>query len=167
MDISVREMIDQMIARAEKQKRDTSRREIRKKSPYSDCINEFISSVPELEIYKSQGLTEAFVTRSTLVRHIDPQFVDPKTGKTNLERMKKGDPPIDRITGNVIELHHISQRFDGPFAELPRNIHTGTAYNSTLHTDMSVSSWRQDKNKEKKFQKEKAEYWTKRAKEFV
>lgn len=167
MDISVREMIDQMIARAEKQKRDTSRREIRKKSPYSDCINEFISSVPELEIYKSQGLTEGFITRPSLMMKIDLDYVAPGLKKSNKERMMKGDPPYDHVTGEVIELHHMRQDFDAPFAELPHSIHIGSKYNSTLHHIKRNDSWRCDKKKEAQFQKQKKEYWKKRIEDMI
>ncbi|MBG7619679.1 HNH/ENDO VII family nuclease [Herbaspirillum sp. AP02] len=53
---------------------------------------------------------------------IDPERVDAKTGKTNLELMQAGRAPIGS-DGNPINLHHMLQSQDGPIAEVTQSFH--------------------------------------------
>ena len=78
-------------------------------------------------------------------------------GKTNLERMKLGKPPLD-ADGNPIELHHIGQKSDAPLAELTRGEHRGNGNDNVLHDKLKES----EINRED-FGKERKEYWKARA----
>ncbi|EIT87216.1 YobL, partial [Fictibacillus macauensis ZFHKF-1] len=61
---------------------------------------------------------------------IDYMRIDPKTGKTNLQLMKKGRAPIWQ-DGTAIELHHLIQREPGSMVELPGTMHK--EYYKILH----------------------------------
>ena len=91
---------------------------------------------------------------------IDPKYVDPRTGKTNLELMQSGRAPIGP-DGNPINLHHMTQSQTGPIAELTQTFHQKNS--STIHINGSdipsginraeFSIWRRD-------------YWKNRANDF-
>lgn len=132
-------------------------REINSISPYSANINKYIRRPEELEIYKSSNLIETVITRRTLIYPIDISFKY-GGGISNLERMLNGDAPRDALTGEIIELHHIGQRFDSPFAELPRLTHCGTKTYRLLH-DASIESWRINKRLITLTQQESIRYW--------
>lgn len=135
-------------------------RSISELSPYSTDINRYINTIDELKIYTSQKLVEAFLTRNTLLYPIDPNFCD-KQGVSNLHKMLQGNHPCDHITGEVIELHHIGQQFNSPFAELPHTIHSSNKTYSILHCS-NIKSWRGNKDFVKQTNNEISEYWKKR-----
>ena len=122
------------------------RAEIEERSEYSQEVNDHIHSVEELEVYQRAGLHEQEVDgRKCLVRDdIDPDFVDPKTLKTNRQLMAEGRAPVDAKTGCTIELHHIGQEYDSPLAELTSDEHDD--FTSVLHTK-ETDSWRSDEKK--------------------
>ncbi len=127
---------------------DAVRIEINENSPYSQEVNDHISSVEELDVYKNAGLVEGEVDgRTCLIREdIDLDYIDPKSGKSNRELMEKGRAPYDKTTGERLELHHIGQEYDSPLAELTEDSQHGDSY-STLHTKEG-ESWRNDSKKE-------------------
>ncbi len=125
-------------------------------SPYSHRINVFIRTTKELQVYMDLNLTEAFITRQALIMDIDPYYCD-ESGETNIEKMLSGKSPIDSVTGDVIDLHHIGQEYDSPFAELPHSIHELGGNYSVLHT--TKSSWRNDKELVKLTTTEISNYW--------
>ncbi len=131
---------------------------IEKKSPYSENVNENISSEEELDIYTDAGLEENQVgDQKALTRDdIDIEQMD-EDGQTNLERMEKGKPPLDK-DGKPIELHHIGQKPDSPLAELKQNEHRGLGNDSVLHDKTQDS-----KIDRQEFNKEKSDYWKARA----
>ena len=131
-------------------------REITSVSPYSADINKYIRHPEELEIYKSCNLTETIITRKTLIYPVDKTYR--YGGLSNLERMLCGESPRDSLTGEAIELHHIGQRFDSPFAELPRLTHCSTKTYRVLH-DASIESWRINKRLITSTQQENIKYW--------
>ncbi len=131
-------------------------REINSVSPYSMDINKHIRRPEELEIYKSCNLIETTITRKTLIYPVDTSHI--YGGISNLERMLSGEPPRDAITNEIIELHHIGQRFDSPFAELPRLTHCSTKTYRLLH-DASIESWRINKRLITLTQQESIKYW--------
>lgn len=137
--------------------------EINSISPYSDEINKYIRWPAELEIYISCNLTESVITRKTLIYPIDINYK--YGGISNLERMLCGESPRDAFTGEIIELHHIGQKFDSPFAELPRLTHCSTKTYRLLH-DASIESWRINKNLITATQKETIKYWKIRGETF-
>lgn len=98
------------------------------------------------------------------MKDIDYDYVDEKTGMTNRELMAKGRSPIDAKTGEKIELHHIGQDHDSPFAELVENSEHGDGNHSTLHPK-TEGSWRNDPELEKQYAKERRDHWKARSKE--
>lgn len=133
---------------------------IRKNSPYSQQINSHIHSGKELDLYINLNLEETVITRPCLVMDIDPYYCTP-TGETNTERMAMGKPPIDYATGSVIDLHHIGQSYEAPYAELPHSIHDAPGINSTLHSSRAPS-WRNNPKLACEHNKEAAKHWKQR-----
>lgn len=128
----------------------------------SGWSKELISSFrwkEEVEVYKDLKLKEKQVDgRQVLQRgDIDPNFKD-EQGITNKERMENGKAPI--VDGKPVELHHIGQKQDSPFAELTSSVHKENYRN--LH-DVPPQPSQIDR---KSFAKEKADYWKKRAEDF-
>lgn len=135
-------------------------KEALKEKGYSDDVIEAIGSEEEAQIYTDAELECLEVNgKDALVRtDIDLDAKD-DFGKTNLERMESGKPPLDK-NGKPIELHHIGQTADAPLAELTKSEHMYNGNDSILH----------DKSKESEidrtgFQKERAEHWKARAEE--
>lgn len=92
---------------------------------------------------------------------IDPDYIDERTKKTNLELMKKGNAPIGQ-DGKPINLHHLLQTHDGPVAEVTYEFHFG--YYKVLHINVGTKYPSGiDKNE---FKKWKRKYWKDRAKDF-
>jgi hypothetical protein len=139
------------------------RMKINEASPYSNEINKHISSMEELEVYMNAGLKEGEINgRPCLIRDIDGDYVDPKTGLTNNERMEKGLSPIDSKTGERIELHHIGQSHDGPLAELTENNEHGKNH-KTLHPS-TEDSWRRDPDLNNQYNNhDRPDHWKDRA----
>lgn len=139
--------------------------EINSVSPYSAEINKYIRCPEELEIYKSCNLTETFITRKTLIYPIDINYKY-SGGVSNLERMLRGDSPRDTLTGEIIELHHIGQKFDSPFAESPRLTHSSAQTYRLLH-DASIESWRINKRLITLTKQESVKYWKTRGEQLA
>ncbi|ASV87933.1 filamentous hemagglutinin family N-terminal domain protein (plasmid) [Ochrobactrum quorumnocens] len=91
---------------------------------------------------------------------IDPKYVDPKTGKTNLELMQSGRAPIGP-DGNPINLHHMTQSQSGPIAELTQTFHQKNS--GTIH----VNTWDIPSGINRaEFAKWRREYWINRVNDF-
>ncbi|MCD7822655.1 MAG: hypothetical protein LUG86_01345 [Oscillospiraceae bacterium] len=130
---------------------------------WSDTIVNHIDTMDQAEVYKSANLHEAEVnSRACLVKDIDYDYVDEKSGKTNRELMAKGRSPYDSKTGERIELHHMGQKFDGPFVELTENSEHGDGKHSILHLKKE-NSWRSDDSKVSQYAKQKSEHWKARS----
>ena len=124
---------------------------------YSSEINDAISSVKEAEIYSNADLKEGVVNgRKALLRTDINMNQKDEFGLTNLERMKNGNPPI-ASNGEIIELHHIGQKADAPFAELTRTEHRGKGNDIILHDKNKVSEI--DRST---FHRERQEHWQNR-----
>lgn len=145
---------------------DEEREKIKEETGWSDEIIDHISSIEQYnKVYKNAGLHEAEVDgRKCLLKNIDYDYVDPKTGLTNRELMENGRSPIDAKTGEKIGLHHMGQNFDGPFAELCENSEHGDGNHETLHPK-SEGSWRKDPDKKSQYNIEKKEHWKARLQE--
>ena len=141
---------------------EVTKSEIKEHSPYSDDINKHISSLEELEVYIDAGLKEVEINgRPCLCRDIDLDYKDTKTGLTNKELMEKGLSPIDKSTGEKIELHHIGQGFDSPLAELTADSEHGNKY-SQLHQNKS-ESWRNNPTLKNRYNNsDKPNHWKSR-----
>lgn len=97
---------------------------------YEEKIEPYIHSEQEKQHYLSCGLKEwHYFNVCGLIRHIDWL----SDNGDNIRRVLKGKSPIDKETGQVIELHHIGQCANSPFAELTVSEHRyGKSY-SLLH----------------------------------
>lgn len=141
---------------------------IKEETGWSDEIIDHIKDMDQYEIYKNADLHEAEINgRKCLIKDIDMDYVDPKTGMTNRERLShKPHPlsPIDSKTGEKIELHHMGQEFDAPFAELCENSEHGDGNHSVLH-DVNSESWRRDPEKKHEYQEQKDAHWNNRVTE--
>ena len=144
---------------------DEEKLKIKEETGWSDEIIDHIKNMDQYEIYKNADLHEEEINgRKCLVKNIDMDYVDPKTGMTNRERLShKPHPlsPIDSKTGEKIELHHMGQDFDGPFAELCENSEHGDGNHSVLH-DVNSESWRRDPEKKHEYQEQKDAHWNSR-----
>lgn len=118
---------------------------IREETRWSKEIIDCIKNMKQYEIYKTADLEEKEINgRKCLVKkNLDLDYIDEKTGLSNKERMERGMAPIDEKTGEKIELHHMDQKFDSPFAELTENSEHGGKNHKILH-DNSIESWRRD-----------------------
>lgn len=139
------------------------RNAIKKETSWTDEIVNNIDSMEQYDIYKKAGLVESVVDdRICLVKGIDMDYVDPKTGMTNRQLMSKGRAPIDAKTGEKIELHHMGQKQNAPFAELCENSEHGDGNDAILH-DKNKPSWRRNPLANEQYKKEKVSHWKTRA----
>lgn len=147
----------------EKSKIEKQKEEILKDSPYTEEVNNYIANYQEFYSYYTLNLQEAKVTRTALIREIDKDLYISSENATNFELMSKGKAPYsyDAEEG-IIELHHIGQDYNAPFAELTKSEHIMSGNNKIFHTE-TEESWRSDKNLLNSYLKERAEYWKKRA----
>ena len=140
---------------------------IMKESGWSEEIVSCIETQRQYELYRNAELHETVIDgRKCLAKDIDFDYIDEKTGMTNRELMEKGRCPIDAKTGERIELHHMGQEYDSPFAELcDISEHRGEGVDSILH-DKNVESWRQDPEKKAHYcNVERPRHWRSRLKE--
>ena len=137
------------------------REEISKASPYSADITSHIRIYNELRLYCSLELQESYVTRPCLVKDIDFELWITGENCTNLELMQKGKAPYayDGPDGRI-DLHHIGQKYDAPFAELTLEEHND---NSQLLHFSRKESWRSNKAYAAAFEQERISYWKRRA----
>lgn len=95
---------------------------------------------------------------------IDFEYVDVNTGMTNLQRMKKGRPPIGS-DGKPVQLHHVLQKESGPMVEIREVTHQ--EYYKILHGIIgSGSSFRNNSVLNKQYQNFRSAYWKWRAKSY-
>jgi hypothetical protein len=146
---------------------DEDKLRIKEEQGWSDEIIDAIDSMEQYEkVYANADLVEAEINeRKCLIkRDLDLDYVDPKTGMTNRELMEKGRSPIDPKTGEKIELHHMGQKADAPFAELTENTEHGGQNHGTLHPRRS-DSWRNVEGAKENYAAEKTNHWKTRAQE--
>lgn len=142
---------------------DEEKARIKEETGWSDEIIDHIDSMEQYEIYKNADLEEREVDgRPCLCKKIDMDYVDPKTGMTNRERLSRGLAPIDAKTGEKIELHHMGQDFDGPFVELCENSEHGDGNHGALHPE-SEGSWRNDSEKKNEYNQQRQSHWEARS----
>lgn len=139
---------------------------IQKETGWPNVIIDEIISMEQYNIYKNAELHYAEIDgRPCLVKNIDMDYIDSKTGKTNFELMTEGKSPYDSKTGEKIELHHMNQDFNAPFAELCENSDHGGNNYSVLHPN-DCESWRQDPEKNNQYNNhQRPDHWQERAKE--
>ena len=137
---------------------DEEKQKIKDETGWSDEIIDAIRSMKEYEIYKNAGLQEAEINgRKCLVRSdIDWEQKD-SMGRTNKERAEAGLSPLNK-NGEIIELHHIGQKNDGPLAELTADEHRSKDNYSVLHDTKKESEIDRIE-----FNNERSEHWKNRA----
>lgn len=137
--------------------------QIIRESPYSEEINSAIATYIEFRMFYDLRLKEAMVTRPALIKDIDLDLWVTKEDCTNRELMMGGYSPyaFDEPNGKI-ELHHLSQSFDAPFAELTIQEHIMNEHYHVFHTS-ETASWRKDEGKLSEYLAERARYWQKRA----
>ncbi|WP_200900521.1 HNH/ENDO VII family nuclease, partial [Serratia marcescens] len=87
----------------------------------------------------------------------DPHYVDPKSGKTNIQLMDAGRAPIG-TDGKPVNLHHMLQRQDGPIAEATQSFYKEN--HGVIHiSDNSIPSG----INRAEFNKWRSDYWKERA----
>ena len=132
---------------------------------FVDKMIEVGTTREQYELYKNADLHEMIIKgRYCLCKKIDMNYVDEKTGMTNRELMELGRSPIDSKSGEKITLHHMGQRFDGPFVELTEKTEHGDGNHSTLHPNKE-GSFRKDPAKNNEYNIQRKEHWQVRAKE--
>lgn len=85
-----------------------------------------------------------------------------KKGETNLDLMRSGTAPIGP-DGKHMNLHHLFAEEPGPMAEMTQTEHLKD-HRKAIHV-MVKNSFRNDKKKERDFDKFKEDYWRARAAE--
>ena len=129
---------------------------IQQESKFPLSVIKQLKSMDEYEIIKSAGLYSKKVNGATaLIRDIDLDYVDPKSGLTNLERMLKGEAALDPLTGEAYQLHHVGQKSDSVLAILTKAEHKGEGNFSILH-DLTKSS---EVSHGPEWTKQKADFW--------
>lgn len=162
--------------RREEDREDDWRKEVKRRTNWSNVIINALNSREEAEIYIKAGLKQAIVGgRFALINpHINwsayncrkkwlkNKLADWNKWKdyNNADLIGEGYPPRDE-NGDPYELHHIGQRQDSPFAELCWNDHMGNSHNKILHPKRESEIDRQ------LFDKEKSQYWINRFKLFT
>lgn len=125
---------------------------------WTNNITNTITNSRQLDIYKNAELKELQIDgRDCLVRKVDWDYVDDESGLTNRERASRGLSPIDSNTGEKIQLHHMGQKFDSPFAELSATEHGDGNY-SVLHRN-SVESWRRNPDLRTAYNDQRISHW--------
>jgi len=137
---------------------------IKMETGWSSEIIDHIATIAQYNIYKKANLHETVINgRKCLVKEIDMNYVDLKTGMTNRDLLAKGRSPIDAKTGERIELHHMGQDFDSPFAELCEHSEHGNGNDVILH-EKGVESWRNDPEKKNQYNNEQRPcHWKERS----
>lgn len=127
------------------------------------------STNPDRRWKKKKVLGRTVYQRDDL---IDPNYVNPINGKTNLELMQNGNAPFGP-DGRRLELHHMIQEegmpLDGsmaPLAEVTASFHSKNF--NTIHlykrNDPGYISWRRkNPNYEKRYEQYRGNYWEIRA----
>lgn len=139
---------------------DQEKQKIKEETGWLDEIFESIKSMKEYEIYKNEGLKDDEINgRKCLVRSDIEWDQKDSMDRTNKERAEAGLSPINK-NGETIELHHIGQKNDGPFAELTTDEHRSKENYSVLH-----DTTKQSEIDRIEFSNERSEHWKSRANE--
>ena len=114
---------------------------------------------------KVNGETRDVSRRVYQRNDINFEYVDPKTGKSNLQLMKSGRPPIGN-DGKPIELHHVIQKESGPMVEIRETTHR--EYHHQLHGMRgNGESFRNDPTLSKQYKNFRRAYWKWRAAKYA
>jgi len=133
------------------------KQQIKNETGWSDEIINSIRSMEEYRIYKDAGLQEVEINgRKCLVRNDIDWEQEDSMGRTNKERAEAGLSPINK-DGDIIELHHIGQKKEGPLAELTPDEHRGKENYSILH-----DTYKESEIDRVAFNEERISHWKER-----
>lgn len=114
---------------------------IQKESKWPTDVIKSIKNMDQYNLYKQSNLKHVVIkNRNYLIKDIDLDYkVLQNDGKylTNRELMRIGSSPVDKITNEKIELHHLNQEIDGTLATLSFSEHRASSVNAILH-DSSI-----------------------------
>ena len=116
----------------------------------------------QFEGFVKVGGEEHDVSRRVYQRNdIDFDYVDPNTGRSNLELMSAGRAPIGN-DGFPVQLHHVLQTESGPMVEIRETTHE--EYSRILHgLGVKGASFRNDPLLDKQYSNFRRQYWKWRA----
>ncbi len=104
---------------------------IQNESKYPLDVIKQMHSMEEYQVYKEAGLKAVIVDGKTaLIQNIDINYISELpdgTEVTNLIRMQNGYAPIDPLTNEAYQLHHIGQKADATLAVLTPEQHQGNS----------------------------------------
>jgi hypothetical protein len=126
-------------------------------------VNEALkgASKEEKDYYKSLPLEEGTTGDHPSLKRTDlDPYAENEDEKSNMEITQEGDPPI--VDNKKIELHHIKQKPDSPFAELTTQEHRGKGNDRMLHDKTKPTDI--DRNE---FAKERQHHWKVRSQEMI
>jgi len=132
--------------------------DLKEKTGWSDSVIDNIRTEDEAQIYQDANLKYENIDGKDCLIRPDININIEVDGQSNLERMKQGKCPYSQ-DGQPIELHHIGQNPDAPFAELTKSEHRGAGNDMILH-DKTIDESKIDRNA---FRTERENYWKARA----
>ena len=107
------------------------------------------------------GVTRDVSRRVYQRNDIDFSYVDPESGKSNLELMGAGRAPIGN-DGLPVQLHHVLQKESGPMVEVRETTHE--EYNRILHgMGIRGASFRNNPTLNRQYVNFRRKYWKWRA----
>jgi len=121
---------------------------IKENSPCSGEVNEQIATKEELDYYLENGYEEVDINGKKILvsENLDLEQKD-EDGKTNIERMEEGKPPLDKNRESY-NMHHIGQNSDGPFSLIPNCDHksmSGQLHDSTKSSEIDRQKFQMEK----------------------
>lgn len=114
---------------------------IQKESKWPTDVIKSIKNMDQYNLYKQANLKHVVIkNRNYLIKDIDLDYkVLQNDGEylTNRELMRIGRSPVDKITNEKIELHHLNHEIDGTLATISFSEHRASGVNTILH-DSSI-----------------------------
>ncbi|MFY0804382.1 T7SS effector LXG polymorphic toxin [Peribacillus frigoritolerans] len=121
---------DQLISKAQKVSDPTRKPFTGKNISLPWLNNEKYNAVEVQGKVKAKGKIKDIDRRVYQIKDLDIDRVDPKSNKTNLQLMKKGNAPFAN-DGSKINLHHLIQEEPGTMLEIPESLHR--QYSKVIH----------------------------------
>jgi hypothetical protein len=109
-----------------------------------------------LAVVRSRVQTRQLQESLLAMQHAD------KEGRTSLQRMQAGDPPLGK-DGKAINLHHINQKDQGALVELEQATHQENSKQLHINSGSGIPSGID----RVRFARFKKQYWKIRAKDFI
>ncbi|MGE7608067.1 T7SS effector LXG polymorphic toxin [Peribacillus frigoritolerans] len=155
---------DQLITKAQKVSDPTRKPFTGKNISLPWLNNEKYNAVEIQGKVKAKGKIKDIDRRVYQIKDLDIDRVDPKSKKTNLQLMKKGNAPFAN-DGTKINLHHLIQEEPGAMLELPESLHK--KYSKVIHgLKNKGESFRQSPELESQYDAFRRKYWKWRATQY-